>query len=216
VYNLFAFFDHDWQFFFVQSQWIDCGTTRMFKRLKARLFFLPTLGWNLLLGRVLATRHWWDEIDPTVWLGALPFRSDVKKLAQVGVTAVVNTCEEYAGPVAEYEKFGIRQLRIPTVDFTHPTLADVEKAVEFIENQRRNGGKVYVHCKAGRGRSATVVACWLIAAKGLNRQQAQRLLSERRPHVNPRIGDRPVVKEFESRWLSEPFSYPNAAPDDRR
>ncbi len=171
----------------------------MFERFKARLLFVPTLGWNILLGRVLKHRHWWDEIDPAVVLGALPFGRDVPGLARSGVTAVVNTCEEYAGPVAAYEKFGIRQFRMPTVDFTHPTLADIEKAVKFIEMQVQLGGKVYVHCKAGRGRSATVVACWLIAARGLTRHEAQRLLSQKRPHVNSKIAERPVVVEFETR-----------------
>lgn len=171
--------------------------SRMFELLRARLLFVPTLGWNVALGRLLKIRHWWDEIEPPVILGALPFASDVPTLGQLGVTAVVNTCEESSGPVAAYEKLGIRQLRLPTVDFTHPTLADLKKGVEFIDSVLQNGGKVYVHCKAGRGRSATLVACWLMAARGMTRYQAQQRLSQRRPHVNPRIAERPAVIEFE-------------------
>ena len=177
--------------------------TRMIELLKARLFFVPTLIWNVMLGRVLKLRHWWDEIEPNLLLGALPFAVDVPKLAQSGVTAVVNTCEEAAGPEAAYRKFGIRQFRIPTVDFTHPKLADVENAVKFIENQLHQGGKVYVHCKAGRGRSATVVLCWLISARGMSRQQAQQLLIRRRPHVNPKIAERQVVIDYERHWLGK-------------
>jgi atypical dual specificity phosphatase len=173
--------------------------TRMFDLLKARLLFVPTLLWNVLLGRLLRRRHWWDEIEPNVLLGALPFVSDVHNLAKAGVTAVVNTCEEAAGPESAYQKFGIRQFRIPTIDFTHPKLADVENAVKFIEVELAKGGKVYVHCKAGRGRSATVVLCWLLAARGMSRQQAQLHLNQCRPHVNPRIAERPVVIEFEKR-----------------
>ncbi len=175
----------------------------MFDLLKARLLFVPTLLWNVLLGRVLKLRHWWNEIEPNLLLGALPFASDVPKLAESGVTAVVNTCEEASGPESTYQRFGIRQFRIPTVDFTHPKLADVENAVKFIENQLAQGGRVYVHCKAGRGRSATVALCWLIAARGMSRQEAQQLLIQRRPHVNPKIAERPVVIEFENRRLAE-------------
>jgi atypical dual specificity phosphatase len=171
----------------------------MNSRLKARLLFAPTLAWNALLGRVLKVRRWWDEIDPAVVLGALPFAADVPRLAAAGITAVVNTCEEYGGPITAYERFGIEQLRVPIVDFTHPTLAEVEKAVKFMENKVDAGGKVYVHCKAGRGRSATVAACWLMAARRLNRHEAQLRLSQCRPHVNPRIFERPVVIEFERR-----------------
>jgi atypical dual specificity phosphatase len=198
VYNLFAFFAPDREFFFGAESARRGGlATRMIQLLKARLLFLPTLAWNVLLGRVLKLRRWWDEIEPRVLIGALPFARDVPRLAASGVTAVVNTCEEWSGNTAAYDKAGIRQLRIPIVDFTHPTLAEVQKGVKFIESELQRGGKVYVHCKAGRGRSATLVACWLIAARQMSRQQAQKRLSERRPHVNPRIADRPVVIEFE-------------------
>lgn len=36
------------------------------------------------------------------------------------------------------------------------------KGVEFIMNTTSAGGTVYVHCKAGRSRSATLVGCYLM------------------------------------------------------
>lgn len=39
----------------------------------ARITFLPSLGLNVALER-LTSRRWWDRIDSTVVLGALPFR----------------------------------------------------------------------------------------------------------------------------------------------
>jgi atypical dual specificity phosphatase len=181
--------------------------------LKARLLFAPTFAWNFLLGRVLRVRRWWDEVDPAVLLGALPLPADAEKLAKIGVTGVVNLCEEYAGPHQAYRQLGIEQLHLPTIDFTPPTLADVENAVKFIQTKLADGGKVYVHCKAGRGRSATVVACWLIAARGLNRHQAQSALRQCRPHVSPLIDRRPVVIEFESRFAPpESLNHPPPSP----
>lgn len=169
------------------------------KRLLARSLFLPTLGWNALLGRVLRVRRWWDEIDEAVLMGALPLARDVPALQQAGVGAVVNTCEEYAGPRAAYARAGIVQLRIPTVDFTSPTLESVERGVAFMQDQIRQGRRVYVHCKAGRARSGTVVLCWLIAARGMDPATAQARILQRRPHANPHIARRPVVQKFWSR-----------------
>ncbi len=120
------------------------------RRFYARAVFYPTLCWNFLLGRILKVRHWWDRIDPHVIVGAFPFRSDVDGLSEEGVRAVVNTCEEYAGPVVEYAEHGIEQLRIPTTDFTHPRMEDVERAVEFVQDHAQRGETVYIHCKAGR------------------------------------------------------------------
>lgn len=165
-------------------------------RLYARLVFYPTLAWNFLLGRVLRVRRWWDRIDPHVIVGAYPFARDVVKMHDEGIRAVVNTCEEYAGPQATYEHFGIEQLRIPTTDFTHPRLEDVSRAVEFVQQHVDAGESVYIHCKAGRARSATVALCWLVKYRDLSPQDAQQVLLKARPHINPHIADRPVVQQF--------------------
>ncbi|MEC7599054.1 MAG: phosphatidylglycerophosphatase and protein-tyrosine phosphatase 1 family protein [Planctomycetota bacterium] len=165
-------------------------------KLSAQLLFVPTLAWNMLLGRYLRVRRWWDRVDDHVIIGALPFPSDVPRLRDEGVRGVVNTCLEYAGPQRGYESAGIEQHRMPTVDFTHPELADVEKAVEFIKGHADKDQSVYVHCKAGRARSATVVLCWLIQEHGMTPEQGQKLLLEKRPHVNPKLVERPVVQTF--------------------
>ena len=162
----------------------------------ARFVFYPTLGWNCLLARVLRIRNWWDHIDPSVIVGAYPFASDVAQLHVDGVRAVVNTCEEYDGPVEEYRKHGIVQLHVPTTDFTHPRLEDIEKAVDFIQRHADAGESVYVHCKAGRARSATVALCWLMKHRGMTMDEAQAQLLQSRPHIHPSLTKRPVVQAF--------------------
>jgi len=170
--------------------------SRLWDRLYATSVFYPTLGWNVLLGRILKVRNWYDGIDDCVIVGARPFRRDVLGLSQLGVKAVVNTCEEYAGPVIEYDQYGIEQLHIPTTDFTHPSLENLQMAVQFVQDHVERQELVYIHCKAGRARSATVALCWLIAHRAMTPAAAQAFLLEKRPHVNPRLTDRPVVQEF--------------------
>lgn len=63
----------------------------------------------------------------------------------------------------EWEKAGVEQLRLSTVDMTGvPTLANLQKGVQFAIKYHSLGQSVYVHCKAGRSRSATMVAAYLI------------------------------------------------------
>lgn len=171
----------------------------LLRRIAAALAFYPTLLWNLLLYRALSGRRWWDRVDEHVLIGALPFSSDVPALQREGVGAVVNTCIEYAGPSKAYARAGIQQLHIPTVDFTPPALEDCERAYAFMRQQIAAGRQVYVHCKAGRGRSATVVVCYLVAAKGLTPEQAQAHLQQCRPHVSTTIHKRVVVHAFAAR-----------------
>ena len=162
----------------------------------SRSLFIPTFAWNFFLARVLHRRNWWDAIDPLVILGAMPLRSDVEKLAKLNVRAVINMCQEYPGPKSEYEKFHIQQLWLPTIDFNPPSLESVSQGVEFLHRETVINQRVYVHCKAGRARSATIVICWLVKYRGMTPEQAQAHLLACRPHVNAHLLDRPVVREF--------------------
>jgi atypical dual specificity phosphatase len=168
-------------------------------RWTARALFYPTLVWNLCLSRLLPNWRRYDRIDKNLLVGGLPFASDIPQFKAEGVTGIVNTCEEYAGPRAAYEKFGIEQLRVPTVDFTHPSLEHVEQAVTFISRHAEKGGSVLVHCKAGRGRSATVALCYLIASRKLTPEAAHAELAAKRKQVVKSLPNRPVVKEFFAR-----------------
>ena len=178
----------------------DSFWQRARERLYAKAVFYPTLAWNFFLARVLRRRRWYDRIDPLVIIGAYPFARDVKSLYGDGVRGVVNTCREYDGPVDQYREVGIEQFHMPTVDFTHPIVDDVDRAVEFIDDFVRRGETVYVHCKAGRARSATVVLAWLVRHRGMTPDQAQQHLLSVRPHVNPAIKDRPVIGQLIQRW----------------
>ena len=160
----------------------------------ARALFYPTLAWNLLLHWLVGRRRWWDRVHSHVLLGAMPFAHDVKELREEGVKAVVNLCEEYGGPRDAYEQAGIVQLHLPTVDFTVPSRRDIGVAVRFITEHVERGEAVYTHCKAGRGRSATVVLCWLMCREGMTPEQAQDHLLTCRPHVNRHLCKRTVVQ----------------------
>lgn len=163
----------------------------------AAAVYYPSFWWNVWNGRLLKRWQWYTEIDDDVVLGAVPFRSDVGKLVQLGVKAIVNTCEEFPGYQQLYTELGITQYHMPTVDFTHPTLESVTAAVRFMESQIALGHRVYVHCKAGRARSATVVMCYLMAAHNMTPQEAQQLLVSKRRQVLASVYSRPVVKAFE-------------------
>ena len=53
--------------------------------------------------------------------------------------------------------------RIDCGDFNFvPSKDELIDAANFIQAKMDQGGSVYVHCKAGRTRSATVVAAYLI------------------------------------------------------
>jgi atypical dual specificity phosphatase len=80
-----------------------------------------------------------------------------------GIRGVVNMCCEYSGPVAAYKEIGMKQLRLPSVDHFEPSLEYMQEAVNFIAAHKKRNEKVYVHCKAGHGRAASIALCWMIS-----------------------------------------------------
>ena len=71
-------------------------------------------------------------------------------------------CYEYDGPKGFYSELGMKQLHLPTVDHFEPTSSQITEAVRFIQDYKNRGEKVYVHCKGGHGRSASIAMCWMM------------------------------------------------------
>ncbi|HEX2582696.1 MAG TPA: dual specificity protein phosphatase family protein [Chlamydiales bacterium] len=114
---------------------------------------------------------WWNEIDDKLLLGAIPIQ-EKDHLNKIQAGAILTLLEEFeienrwpfttAISSEEWEKKKVQTLRISAVDIEGVTLKEIEQGVAFIRQQILKGRTVYVHCKAGIGRSATVIACYLL------------------------------------------------------
>ena len=163
----------------------------------AHALFWPTLAWNFLLTKTTGY-HWYDEIlvdgKSRLILGAFPWpQSMTDRLERVeNVKVVINTVAEKPGL-----SFGknVEILSVPMRDFAEPSASDILHCVTEIDKAMKRGKTVYVHCKAGKGRSATAVLCWLVLKKGLSIEEAQALLLTRRPQVLKSLSKRKNVVE---------------------
>ncbi|KAE8244853.1 hypothetical protein A4X13_0g6204 [Tilletia indica] len=61
--------------------------------------------------------------------------------------------------------------------------ATMRESVEYIENARRSGGKVLVHCRVGVSRSATIVLAYAMAHLDLSLVEAYLLVRSRRLNI---------------------------------
>uniref|UniRef100_A0A0G4FNM0 Uncharacterized protein n=1 Tax=Chromera velia CCMP2878 TaxID=1169474 RepID=A0A0G4FNM0_9ALVE len=130
----------------------------------------PTAGWYLVMD-ALGQRKYCDLIDlsskgleksPKIFLTGLPTSALIKKLhAQHGLKAVVNCCVESAGPAAVYEELGIQVCSLEAMDYCNLSRLQVAKGALFMKKHIDQGNPVLVHCKAGKGRSTTVVVAYL-------------------------------------------------------
>ncbi len=167
--------------------------------LMSHLLFRPTLYWTLLKTRGLKVEDHWTEIDDTLILGALPTRRELLHFSGLQVGGVINMCAEWNGHTSRYDRSGIEQLHLPTPDYTSPDLNAVRSGVDFIARFASEGRRVYCHCKAGRGRSATIALVWLMHSQRLTPSDAEEHLIQQRPHVNRGLASRRAVQQFAQR-----------------
>ncbi|KAE8705870.1 putative dual specificity protein phosphatase DSP8 [Hibiscus syriacus] len=152
----------------------------------ARILFYPTLLYNVFRNKIQSEFRWWDEVDQFLLLGAVPFPGDVRRLKQLGVGGVITLNEPFETLVSTslYHAHGIDHLVIPTRDYLFaPSVSDISRAVDFIHKNASCGRTTYVHCKAGRGRSTTIVLCYLVEHKQMTPAGALEYVRSRRPRV---------------------------------
>lgn len=115
----------------------------------------------------------------------------------------------------EWADLGVKFLQLPTVDiFQAPCQEKLKVGVEFInsflpqESKLKNVekthqfndtnlvGTVYVHCKAGRTRSATLVGCYLMLKNGWSPEQAVEHMRNCRSHILIHNAQWKALREF--------------------
>ena len=160
--------------------------TRRLRHMSAR--GLPYLHYSsLLLTRsywgLLLALNWWDIIDEHFFLGGALMFDDLERLHGQGVRAVVNLCAERQDNQRRLHEARMEYLWLPVVDTLPPTLEQIQQGMAWIEQQIQAGRIVYVHCAAGVGRSATLLACWYMYARGMRVPQVLRFIKRRRPQM---------------------------------
>lgn len=181
-----------------------------FRRLLLVLLLLGSLGAWLVLTHIERTYRQQAEnyslIEEGLYMGG-----DLSE-PPPGTTAVLNLCEKedpYRCAVHVWK---------PTHDGEPaPDTDGLKEMVGFIEEQRRAGRTVYVHCRNGVSRSGMVVTAYLMDRNGWTRDEALAHVRTKRPIVRPnrafmqRLLDwEQVVREAEKNPLDGP-----AGPLDR-
>jgi atypical dual specificity phosphatase len=156
--------------------------------------------------------EWFDsygfaEVDERLLVGAVPTdHSDVGQIADAGVTRVLNLVEdgEYLpGQRSDvelgYEVAGIEEVRFSTVDYGGLSAPLLEQASSQVLTWLDDQQLVYLHCRAGWQRSATVAGAVVARRRKLAPQAALALINGRKPSADPLAHQR---HDLQSWWAT--------------
>lgn len=121
-----------------------------------------------------------EKVDAHVYRGGDPTAVGLTELGAMGVKIDLDLREESGATKVEKEqaeKLGMKYVNIPMKPFSAPTEEQMDEALSLLE--RSNGGPVFVHCRRGKDRTGTVIACYRIHHDGWNNHEA---LAEAKKH----------------------------------
>lgn len=112
-----------------------------------------------------------------------PIDYDLELLAHASVTHLITLTEKDL-PQDALRRHGLRNLHLPIYDREAPSIAQTYMLVYRMQRLLEEGEVLAVHCKAGIGRTGSILAAWLIREGGLSAEEAiRRLRAIKRSYV---------------------------------
>jgi hypothetical protein len=149
-------------------------------------------------------------------------KEEIEELKSMGIRRILNVateCEDNQGLglAKEFEKYhkipmrdiveetGVNKYMHEACDFLSKSLVvhndTKRRRADSLDDARLHSAPVYVHCKAGKSRSVTVVLAYLIHANAWTLKTAYAYVGERRKGISPNIGFVTELMQFEETEL---------------
>jgi protein-tyrosine phosphatase len=152
------------------------------------------------LGGVPINFSW---VTPSLAVGGRFSIEAAEHLAQkFGITHIVDVRLEDKDDEAVLKEHGITLLHLPTTDSRAISQAMLEDGVAWVNQALSDGGRVYIHCAYGIGRSV-LLACCVLVTMGYTAQDALRMVKQKRRQAAPNQQQLDALVKFARRWRKE-------------
>lgn len=157
---------------------------------------------------------WYSQIDSVMWLGELPVveRNDHLALKALNVTHIIALVEDFERQpglfytpvsdalfaslnitVSQYRVADHAPLEPPAV--LQHMVSDLLHIVSWRQPQQQ---RVYVHCRSGIGRSASLIQAYLMYAYGMRVNEALQYMQTHRPRASPNKYQSAALEAYEA------------------
>jgi len=143
--------------------------------------------------------HTFSKIDSHIYLSSYKMANDKKILNKYKIKNILTIMPE-CNDCDKMNKYkGINYLQISKEDNQNENLKEeFDKCFKFINNAIDNEENILIHCRAGKSRSPTIIAAYLIKKYGLSRDDALNYMKKNRKIISPNPGFMKQLKEFEA------------------
>lgn len=105
--------------------------------------------------------------------------------------------------LAVAQGIGISYYNLPIRDQDIPSYETMRRILDTIEHSLLEGDPIYLHCWGGKGRTGTVVGCWLVENGVVSGEAALELIQHLRkddPKAQDQSPETKAQREFVSNW----------------
>lgn len=137
-----------------------------------------------------------SRFRPYLWVCADAAARELPALRRAGVTHVINLAGKQS---PNYHEPTLRYMRLYVRDDHREEMTPLFASVAaFIDDARRAGGAVLVHCRQGISRSVTAAIAYVVMREGVTVDDAMREIRSCRPIANPNSGFYEALRKLQS------------------
>ena len=123
-----------------------------------------------------------QKIINGLYLGNINSVYDIEKLKSVGITHVISVIGGFIPPYPE----DFNYLVINALDTSNTDLFEnFEATNDFIDDAMMENSNILIHCQAGRSRSVTILAAYIIKTFGLDVKTTIDIIKNKRNIIEP-------------------------------